>query len=220
MQSRRSRWTAGVEPRFCATHLVRNPLQAPWSPAPPSASGSPAPRRAPGCLPAAPSPSNAEKALARHTTGASRSQARPPARCASPFPSGQPPTASPINSIPDTSASYTASIPLKMGTSYSVSNLGVTPRLGQDCGSRFLTNSLCGHYFVLRLRGNPSPAQRALWLHTSCKMVLRRLGFGIRICGTPPGSGLIASNHLSYLDILFYGATLPCVFVAKVEVRP
>ena len=50
-------------------------------------------------------------------------------------------------------------------------------------------------------------------------MVLRRLGFGLCVFGEPPQSGLIASNHLSYLDILFYGATVPCVFVAKTEVR-
>ncbi len=50
-------------------------------------------------------------------------------------------------------------------------------------------------------------------------MVLRRLGFRLRVGGDLPTSGLIASNHLSYLDILFYGATLPCVFVAKREVR-
>ncbi len=49
--------------------------------------------------------------------------------------------------------------------------------------------------------------------------MLRRLGFRLRVIGERPTSGLIASNHLSYLDILFYGATLPCVFVAKQEVR-
>jgi lyso-ornithine lipid O-acyltransferase len=50
-------------------------------------------------------------------------------------------------------------------------------------------------------------------------MVLRRLGFRLRVIGVLPKSGLIASNHLSYLDILFYGAAVPCVFVSKAEVR-
>ncbi len=50
-------------------------------------------------------------------------------------------------------------------------------------------------------------------------MVLRRLGFRLRVIGGLPTSGLIASNHLSYLDILFYGAAVPCVFVSKAEVR-
>ncbi len=45
------------------------------------------------------------------------------------------------------------------------------------------------------------------------------LGFQLRVAGEPPVCGLIASNHLSYLDILFYGATVPCVFVSKIEVR-
>jgi 1-acyl-sn-glycerol-3-phosphate acyltransferase len=50
-------------------------------------------------------------------------------------------------------------------------------------------------------------------------MVLRRLGLTRRFCGEPPQHGLLVSNHLSYLDILLYGATLPCVFVSKQEVR-
>jgi lyso-ornithine lipid O-acyltransferase len=34
-----------------------------------------------------------------------------------------------------------------------------------------------------------------------------------------PAQGLVCSNHLSYLDILVYAATAPCVFVSKREVR-
>ena len=37
--------------------------------------------------------------------------------------------------------------------------------------------------------------------------------------GTPPAQGLIVSNHLSYLDILVFSTSVPCVFVAKKEVR-
>jgi 1-acyl-sn-glycerol-3-phosphate acyltransferase len=36
--------------------------------------------------------------------------------------------------------------------------------------------------------------------------------------GQRPAQGLICSNHLSYLDILVYAATTPCVFVSKQEV--
>jgi len=85
-----------------------------------------------------------------------------------------------------------------------------------------LVFSLCqcvASFLVLRLRGKPSIGERADWLHRSCRMVLRRSGFQLRIIGEPPRNGLIASNHLSYLDILFYGATVPCVFVSKIEVR-
>lgn len=37
--------------------------------------------------------------------------------------------------------------------------------------------------------------------------------------GTPPKRGLLVCNHLSYLDILVIGATTPCVFVSKSDVR-
>jgi len=36
--------------------------------------------------------------------------------------------------------------------------------------------------------------------------------------GGRPSKGLVCSNHLSYLDILVYAATVPCVFVSKREV--
>ena len=36
--------------------------------------------------------------------------------------------------------------------------------------------------------------------------------------GPLPASGLIVSNHLSYLDILFYASLMPCIFVSKSEV--
>jgi len=50
-------------------------------------------------------------------------------------------------------------------------------------------------------------------------MILRRLGMELERRGTRPASGLICSNHLSYLDILVYAAAMPCVFVSKREVR-
>jgi 1-acyl-sn-glycerol-3-phosphate acyltransferase len=75
------------------------------------------------------------------------------------------------------------------------------------------------NFFLLRLRKNPTPLERAIWLHQSCQFVLRRTGFGLRVIGEPPASGLLVSNHLSYLDIMLYGAVMPCVFVSKTEVR-
>lgn len=50
-------------------------------------------------------------------------------------------------------------------------------------------------------------------------MILRRLGIRTTSRGQRPAQGLICSNHLSYLDILVYAATLPCVFVSKREVE-
>ena len=40
----------------------------------------------------------------------------------------------------------------------------------------------------------------------------------VRAEGALPASGLIASNHLSYLDVLAFAAVTPCVFVSKAEV--
>ena len=60
---------------------------------------------------------------------------------------------------------------------------------------------------------------RAMWLHKSCRMVLRRMGVAMTSRGPRPTQGLICSNHLSYLDIAVYAATTPCVFVSKREIR-
>jgi 1-acyl-sn-glycerol-3-phosphate acyltransferase len=49
--------------------------------------------------------------------------------------------------------------------------------------------------------------------------LLRRLSIDITLHGEIPTSGLIVSNHLSYLDILVFSALAPCAFVSKKEVR-
>jgi 1-acyl-sn-glycerol-3-phosphate acyltransferase len=60
--------------------------------------------------------------------------------------------------------------------------------------------------------------QRARWLHQSSGRVLRALGIESRICGQAPSHGLVAANHLSYLDIAIISAAMPCFFVSKTEV--
>lgn len=40
----------------------------------------------------------------------------------------------------------------------------------------------------------------------------------VSFAGPLPSAGLIVSNHLSYLDILFYSSLMPCIFVSKAEV--
>jgi 1-acyl-sn-glycerol-3-phosphate acyltransferase len=45
------------------------------------------------------------------------------------------------------------------------------------------------------------------------------LGISFSVEGQPPAQGLLVSNHLNYIDILVYGAILPCCFVAKAEIR-
>jgi 1-acyl-sn-glycerol-3-phosphate acyltransferase len=67
--------------------------------------------------------------------------------------------------------------------------------------------------------GQVSTARRAGWLHASCARIARRLSLVPETFGALDGYGLTVSNHLTYLDILVYGAVRPFVFVAKSEVR-
>jgi lyso-ornithine lipid O-acyltransferase len=68
-------------------------------------------------------------------------------------------------------------------------------------------------------RGRVSRAQRAGWLHAACARIARRLSIVHETFGVSTSAGLTVSNHLTYLDILMYGAVSPFVFVAKSEVR-
>ena len=60
---------------------------------------------------------------------------------------------------------------------------------------------------------------RANWLQDAASTVLNRIGVRVTAEGDPPLDGLVVSNHLSYLDVLAYASVMPCVFVAKQEVR-
>jgi 1-acyl-sn-glycerol-3-phosphate acyltransferase len=64
-----------------------------------------------------------------------------------------------------------------------------------------------------------SLAERAEWLHRASANGLKRLGIKVSHEGPVPASGLVVSNHLSYLDILVFSSVMPCVFVSKAEVR-
>lgn len=62
--------------------------------------------------------------------------------------------------------------------------------------------------------------RRSRWLHRTSRMVLRALSVRFVVEGQPrPGTGVVASNHVSYLDIPVLAATTPQVFLAKSEVR-
>jgi len=69
-----------------------------------------------------------------------------------------------------------------------------------------------------RLRGALTLEARARWVHESSRMILAGLGIGFVVEGETPAAGLVAANHLSYLDILIFGAAMPCFFVAKTEI--
>ena len=89
----------------------------------------------------------------------------------------------------------------------------------RGCG--LLWGILCclAEYLLRRLRGKLSEQTRIGVLHRWSKWTLPRMGIRVEVAGSPAGAGLIASNHLSYLDILVYSAIAPCAFVAKREVR-
>jgi 1-acyl-sn-glycerol-3-phosphate acyltransferase len=73
--------------------------------------------------------------------------------------------------------------------------------------------------FVLRYGSKSSTAQRALWLQHSARRMLGIFKTTIRTTGSIPISGLLVSNHLSYVDILVISSVTPAIFVAKHEVK-
>jgi len=88
-------------------------------------------------------------------------------------------------------------------------------------GSGLLCGIACclAEYFLRRLGGKLSEQTRIQVLHRWSRWTLPRMGIIIGVTGSPLSAGLIASNHLSYLDILVYSAIAPCAFVSKLEVR-
>ena len=79
--------------------------------------------------------------------------------------------------------------------------------------------ALCmGRLVLFRLRGPLTAVQRALWLQSACRGVLRSIGVHCAVSGTPPTHGLVVSNHLSYLDIAVFCTVTPCFFVSKSEI--
>jgi 1-acyl-sn-glycerol-3-phosphate acyltransferase len=62
-------------------------------------------------------------------------------------------------------------------------------------------------------------AERGAWRGVWAGRVLRSLGIVIVVEGTPPVSGLVVANHMSYVDVLTLGSVLPAIFVSKAEVR-
>src|SRR5882724_5225296 len=74
-------------------------------------------------------------------------------------------------------------------------------------------------FVFMKARGHASVAERAEWLHRACSRALRRMNIPVKQGGDIPAAGLIAANHLSYLDILALSALAPFVFIAKKEVR-
>lgn len=64
-----------------------------------------------------------------------------------------------------------------------------------------------------------SNAEREDWLHQYSPDVLKAFGVEVTTYGVAPASGLVVSNHLSYLDILTLSAVFSCSFVSKDDVE-
>jgi 1-acyl-sn-glycerol-3-phosphate acyltransferase len=62
-------------------------------------------------------------------------------------------------------------------------------------------------------------SQRAAWLQYSSRRILGIFRTQIKTSGSIPKSGLLVSNHLSYVDILVIASITPAMFVAKREVK-
>ncbi len=60
---------------------------------------------------------------------------------------------------------------------------------------------------------------RAAWMQRASRRHLKIFGYSANVSGEIPTSGLLISNHLSYLDILAISAVTPAVFVSKADVR-
>lgn len=77
------------------------------------------------------------------------------------------------------------------------------------------------HFVALTLRKGRRLRlpERAAWLQRWCRLALNVLDVRVVCRGALPDSGLLVANHLSYLDIVVFGALAPAIFVAKIEVR-
>jgi 1-acyl-sn-glycerol-3-phosphate acyltransferase len=89
----------------------------------------------------------------------------------------------------------------------------------RGCGLFWGIAGCLTEYLLRRLGGRLSEKTRIEVLHRWSRRTLPRLGIRVEVTGAPAVAGLIASNHLSYLDILVYSAIAPCAFIAKREVR-
>jgi 1-acyl-sn-glycerol-3-phosphate acyltransferase len=74
-------------------------------------------------------------------------------------------------------------------------------------------------YSFRAMSGRMQEQARIEVLHRWSRRGLRNSGIRVEVTGSPAAAGLIASNHLSYLDILVYSSIAPCAFIAKREVR-
>jgi len=89
-------------------------------------------------------------------------------------------------------------------------------------GAFLIFISLALAWRVVTMPWTPASHRRrtaAQWLQRTAQGCQWILGLGFKCVGPVPDSGLLVTNHLSYLDIIMLAALRPCVFVSKKEVR-
>jgi len=75
------------------------------------------------------------------------------------------------------------------------------------------------YLFTIKLAGRSrSIPARSAWLCRIARCFLWALGVEPRYVGEPPATGVMVSNHVSYLDIIVHAARTPLVFISKAEV--
>lgn len=83
-----------------------------------------------------------------------------------------------------------------------------------------VTAALFDYFFEVALNAPKNlRAARAAWMHRVARRHLKIFGGSVKVFGEIPTSGLLVSNHLSYLDIVVICSVAPTVFVSKAEVR-
>lgn len=73
--------------------------------------------------------------------------------------------------------------------------------------------------YLLIPRNRASLPARAAWLQRWSRRTLSLIDMEVIVTGELPAPGLVASNHMSYLDVLVLSSVRPQVFLAKDEVK-
>ena len=82
-----------------------------------------------------------------------------------------------------------------------------------------LIQAMFGMWLFTRRNGGPVDEAAASGGNAArCARILSRMPVDVEIYGDSPRQGLVVSNHLSFMDMVLYGAACPCVFISKAEV--
>ena len=84
-----------------------------------------------------------------------------------------------------------------------------------------LAHLLHGAWIIWRHFPALSQAQREARVQVWAQQMLARMAIDVQVSGMPPTSGpvLLASNHISWLDIIVIHASGHCRFISKSEIR-